>query len=323
MSLRSSLSAFALFLILGLAHAQERTVIMVDWSPHGMHSGLHLAAQKGWFREAGLNVEVQDGRGSGSTIQQVAANKLDVGFAQLGAMAPAVANGLPVTSIMGFIRAGDNGLLVPASANFKTLKDLKGKKIAVPAGSATAAFLDAFLKAGGMSRGDLTVISVDSQAMVSTYTSGQVDGALSTVAFFAPIVAEVRPSSGILFSDVGLRVPGYGLVVHKDALEKRADYFAKIVAVNKRAWDYIFQGHEEEAVDAMLAQRAGLRLDRKVMLGQLKAYMPLFDTPATKGKPIGWQADEDWRAALKTMEEVGIVKPGWQASTFYTNKFIP
>ena len=313
----------ALFLFFGLAQAQERTVIMTDWAPHGMHAGLHLAVQKGWFKEAGLNVEVQDGRGSGSTIQQVAANKLDVGFAQLGAMAPAVANGLPVTSIMGFIRAGDNGLLVPANGNFKTLKDLKGKKIAVPAGSATAAFLDAFLKAGGITRGDLTVISVDSQAMVSTYTSGQVDGALSTVAFFAPIVAEVRPSSGILFSDVGLRVPGYGLVVHKDAIDKRADYFSKVVAVNKRAWDYIFQGHEEEAVDAMLAQRAGLRLDRKVMLGQLKAYMPLFNTPATKGKPIGWQAEDDWRAALQTMQEVGMVKPGWKAATFYTNKFIP
>lgn len=324
MSLRSYCSStVALFLVLGLAHAQERTVLMTDWAPHGMHAALHLAVQKGWFKQAGLNVEVQDGRGSGSTIQQVAANKIDVGFAQLGAMAPAVANGLPVTSIMGFIRAGDNGLLVPASANFKTLKDLKGKKIAVPAGSATAAFLDAFLKAGGMSRSDLTVISVDSQAMVSTYTSGQVDGALSTVAFFAPIVADVRPSSGILFSEVGLRVPGYGLVVHRDALEKRADYFAKVVAVQKRAWDYIFQGHEEEAVDALLAQRAGLRLDRRVILGQLKAYMPLFTTPATKGKPIGWQADEDWRAALETMQDVGMVKPGWNTSTFYTNKFIP
>jgi NitT/TauT family transport system substrate-binding protein len=316
-------STVALFFVLGLAQAQDRTVIMTDWAPHGMHAALHLAVQKGWFKEAGLDVEVQDGRGSGSTIQQVAANKIDVGFAQLGAMAPAVANGLPVTSIMGFIRAGDNGLLVPASANFKTLKDLKGKKIAVPAGSATAAFLDAFLKAGGMSRSDLTVISVDSQAMVSTYTSGQVDGALSTVAFFAPIVADVRPSSGILFSDVGLRVPGYGLVVHKDAIDKRTDYFAKVVAVQKRAWEYIFQGHEEEAVDAMLAQRAGLRLDRKVILGQLKAYMPLFNTPATKGKPIGWQAEDDWRAALQTMQEVGMVKPGWKASTFYTNKFIP
>ncbi len=303
--------------------AQDKITIMTDWAPHGMHAGLLLAAQKGWFKEAGLNVEVLDGKGSGATIQQVAANKIDIGFAQLGAMAPAISNGLPITSVMGFIRAGDNGLLVPANAGFRTLQDLRGKKIAVPNGSATSVFLDAFLKAGGMTRKDLVVVNVDSQAMVSTYSAGQVDGALSTVAFFAPVVAAVRPSTGILFADVGLRVPGYGLVVHRDSVDKRSDMLGKIVAVNKRVWDYIFSGKEDEAIDAMLAQRAGLRLDRAVMMGQLKAYMPLFDTPATKGRPRGWQAEDDWRDALRAMEEAGVVKTGWQTANFYTNRFIP
>jgi NitT/TauT family transport system substrate-binding protein len=303
--------------------AQEKITLMTDWSPHGMHAGLFLAVQKGWFKEAGLNVEVLDGKGSGATIQQVSAGKIDVGFAQLGAMAAAVSNGLPVTSIMCFIRAGDNGLLVPADGKIKTLQDFKGKKMAVPNGAGSSVFLDAFLKAGGMSRKDFQVVNVDNQAMVSTYSAGQVDGALSTVAFFLPVVVDVRPSTAIYFSDVGLRIPGYGLVVPKDAVDKRADMLGKIVAVNKRVWDYIFTGKEEEAIDAMLAQRAGLRLDRKVMMGQLKLYMPLFDTPATKGKANGWQAEEDWQQALKAMEEVGMVKAGWQTSSFYTNKFIP
>ncbi len=310
------------FLSFGAA-AQDKVTIMTDWSPHGMHAGLHLAVHKGWFKDAGVNVEVLDGKGSVSTIQQVAAGKIDIGFAQLGAMAPAVANGLPVTSIMGFVRAGDNGLIVPIAGKYKTLKDLVGKKIVVPNGAATAPFLDAFFKAGGVSRSDIQVVNVDSQAMVATYGSGQVEGALSTVAFFAPIVSDTRPSTGILFADVGLRIPGYGLVVAKDAVDKRTDLLNKVVAVNKRVWDYIFSGKEDEAIDAMLAQRAGLRLDRKVMLGQLKMYMPLFATPATKGQPIGWQAESDWQDALKAMEQVSMIKPGWKSADFYTNKFVP
>ena len=174
-----------------------------------------------------------------------------------------------------------------------------------------------------MSRSDIQVVNVDSQAMVATYGSGQVEGALSTVAFFAPIVSDTRPSTGILFADVGLRIPGYGLVVAKDAVDKRTDLLNKVVAVNKRVWDYIFSGKEDEAIDAMLAQRAGLRLDRKVMLGQLKMYMPLFATPATKGQPIGWQAESDWQDALKAMEQVSMIKPGWKSADFYTNKFVP
>lgn len=313
----------ALGIASGSALGQDKTTIMVDWSPHGMHAGLHLAVQKGWFKEAGVNVEVLDGKGSVATIQQVAAKKIDVGFAQLGAMAPAISNGLPVTSIMGFVRAGDNGLIVPIAGNYATLKDLKGKKIVVPNGAATAPFLDAFFKGAGVSRQDIQVVNVDSQAMVATYTSGQVEGALSTVAFFAPIVSETRPSKGILFADVGLRIPGYGLVVHKEDIDKRADTLAKVAAVNKRAWEYIFGGREQEAIDALLAQRAGLRLDAKVMMGQLKMYMPLFATPATQGKPTGWQAETDWLEALKAMEQAAVIKPGWKTSDFYTNKFIP
>jgi NitT/TauT family transport system substrate-binding protein len=309
-------------LAVGGAQAQERLVLQVDWAPHGMHAALHLAVEKGWFEEAGIAVEVQDGRGSNATIQQVAAGQLDVGFAQLGAMAAAVSTGMPVTSIMGFVRAGDNGLMVPRDSGWSSLEDLRGKRIAVPAGGATSAFADAFFAAGGMSRDDFTVINVDSSAMVSTYTSGSVDAALSTVAFFKPIVESVRPSEGILFADVGLRVPGYGLLVNTGEIEAKAEALEKLVAVQRRAWEYIFDGNEEEAADAIIAQRPDLRLDREVMLGQLKAYMPLFFTPNTEGKPIGWQSEQDWVDALTAMETAGLVTAGWDVSSYFTNRFV-
>ena len=89
----------AFVILAGSALAQDKIVITTDWAPHGAHAGLHLAVQKGWFKEAGLYVEVQDGRGSGNTIQLVAANKIGLGFAQLGAMAPAIAGGLPVAMV--------------------------------------------------------------------------------------------------------------------------------------------------------------------------------------------------------------------------------
>jgi len=302
---------------------KAKIVIATDFVPHGMHAGLFLAKQKGWFDEAGLDVEILDGKGSATTIQQVAAGQLDIGFAQLAAMAPAISNGVPVISIMGFVRAGDNGMMVPADSGWTTLKDLKGKKLAVPAGSATAAFADAFFKAGGVSRSDFTIVNLDTSALVAAYASGGVDGALSTVAYFAPIVADKRPSKGILFSSVGLNVPGYGLVVRKNELDSRKDLLAKFVAVQQKTWTYIFAGHKDEAIDAIIAGRAGARLDRKILMGQLTLYMPLFDTKATKGKPLGWQAESDWESALKAMKDVGMVKPEFKPADFYTNRFIP
>ena len=75
----------------GPAIAQQlpKLTARVDFLPWGMHAGLHLGVMKGWFKEAGLDVEVSDGRGSGVTMQQVATGDVDIGWVQLGAMAVA------------------------------------------------------------------------------------------------------------------------------------------------------------------------------------------------------------------------------------------
>jgi NitT/TauT family transport system substrate-binding protein len=55
---------------------------------------------------------------------------------------------------------------------------------------------------------------------------------------------------------------------------------------------------------------------------QIEITLEYFDTPATLGKPLGWQAEEDWRAALQSLEKAGVVKPGWIVSDYYTNELV-
>ena len=301
---------------------KPKLVVETDWTAHGMTAGLMLAKQKGWFDEAGLDVDVLDGKGSTTTIQQVAAGQIDVGFAQLSSMAAGVANGLPVTSIMGIVQAGDAGIAVPLNSGWNTLQDLKGKRILVASGSGTAPYLDSFLKAGGVSRSDFTVINVDITAQAPTFIGGGGDGVLQLAFYFLPLVAKERPAKMIFFSDVGLHVPSYGLIVRKDAIDKSADALGKLVQVQQRSWAYIFAGHEQEAIDAIVAQRPGQRIDPAILLAQLKADMPLFMTPATKGKPMGTQSDSDWQSTINAMQAIGLVKSPIKPADVFTNRFI-
>ena len=66
------------------AQSLPKLVVRVDFSPWGMHAGLHLGVEKGWFKEAGLEVEVSDGKGTGIVLPQVASGDVDVGWVQLG-----------------------------------------------------------------------------------------------------------------------------------------------------------------------------------------------------------------------------------------------
>jgi len=89
--------------------AQSSLTIVTDWAPYGVHGPLFLAAQRGWFKDAGLDVTILDGKGSASSLQLLGAEKADVAFVQLSTMAAAIDKGLPVISVAGFVRSGDNG----------------------------------------------------------------------------------------------------------------------------------------------------------------------------------------------------------------------
>jgi NitT/TauT family transport system substrate-binding protein len=307
----------------GATSAQEKVSILLDYSyPEGIHASLHLATEKGWYKEAGLDVEVRDGKGSIVTVQQIAAGQADVGLAQLPSMASGISNGMAITSIMAFSRQGDNGLVVARDSGINKLADFKGKKLVSIAGGAVGPFIEPFLKAGGLARNDVNMVIVDGSALASTYTSGGADGIVTIAGYFIPTVEKTRPSKAILFSDVGLNLPGYGLLVHKSTLGKRAEVLRKIVEINQRAWAYIAAGHQDEGADAIVSQRASLRPDRDSLVAQVKFYSTMLDTPATKGKAIGWQAESDWQDALRLMSEVGVLKDKVNAADMYTNQFI-
>ena len=317
------LAAGALPLAANPARARgKQLTVMTDWSPHGMHAGLFLAVQKNWFKDAGVDVKVLDGKGSAATVQQAASGQIDVGFAQVSTLPVARHSGIDLISIACWVRAGDNGVMVPVGKGIKGMKDLKGQKVAYAAASTTGPFLDAFLKDSGVTRSDFHIINVDAGSLISIYTSGAADAVMSTVAFFLPIVQKIRPSKGIMWADFGLRLPSYGFVVKPSMMDARDADLRRLVSVQVKTWEYIFAGHEDEAVDAILAQRQGQRLDRNVLKGQLVGYMKLFSTPATKGKKPGWQAEADWAAALKAMTDAGVIKPGAKPTDFYTNRYI-
>lgn len=91
-----------------LAADQAHTLnVRLSWLTSGYQSAFYLAAVKGWYTNAGLDVSLTPGTGSVTTIQLVASRQYDAGEAALSSMVFARAKGMAVTSIAGFFRTGD------------------------------------------------------------------------------------------------------------------------------------------------------------------------------------------------------------------------
>jgi NitT/TauT family transport system substrate-binding protein len=325
MRLWRSILAAVLLLSVGVpdafAQGAEKVTVRLDWTPWGVHAPFHLAAQKGWFRAAGLDVELEDGNGSVTTVQIVGQGRFDVGHASLAPMMIARDKGLPVRAIANFARKSDVGLLVPQGSGITSPKQLAGKKLVFTAGSLEAPFLDAFLATGGLKRDQLELLNVDAAAKTSTYLTGRADGVFSTVPFVVPIVAANRPADAILFADYGLEFPSFGLFATEDKIKQRGPALGKFASVVSGTWRYIYEGHEDEAVQAIIAARPQARLDPKILRGQIDSVKPFFLTKASEGKPIGWMMEEDWAAAVKTLASAQLIKSG-PAGEFFTNELL-
>lgn len=299
----------------------DKVSVRLDFSPWGVQAAMHLARHRGWFREANLDVDIQDGRGSGNTIQLVNAGQADVGQVQVGLVGSARAQGAKIRAIATFQRRTDLCVLVDRDSPATRAADLRGRSLVVFATSPWAPFIDLYLRAGGLSRNDVKVDFVDPAALWGTYTARRADGLMSTVGSALPIADRARPSKCLLAADEGIAFPSYGLVAREDVIAARGPVLRRLIQVQQRAWEHL-RGNPDDGVRAMIAERPDARLDPDVLRGQIKLTIDYFDTPASQGRPIGWQAREDWEAALKSLEAAGVLRPGWTVTDYFTNQLV-
>jgi NitT/TauT family transport system substrate-binding protein len=313
-------AAFAPALV-SRALAAETLSVRLDWSPHAMHCPFHLATERGWFRDAGLDVTIEDGNGSTTTVQIVGGGRFDIGHAALAPMAIGCGSGLPIISIAGFLRKGDMGILIDRKFNAKTPKDLIGKKIDYTAGSLEGPFVEPFFTMNGISLNKIDLLNVDASAKLSSYVAHAVDGIITSVPTYYVLLEDKRPVDYILFADHGLNLPGFGLISRPNTLKTKGDAIKRFASVICSTWTYIYDGHQEEAAKALLKRRpdAGFTVPNIV---DTLAFNRQFFFLDTRTAPIGIQDEKDWAATLKQMEGANVIPAGTKPSDYFTNAYI-
>lgn len=308
---------------IGKARAADALSIKLDWSPHPMHCSFHLATERGWFKKAGLDVQMEDGNGSTATVQILGGGTgFDVGHAALAPMAIASSKGLPLISVAGFLRKGDMGILVDQKLKVTKLEQLQGKKINYTAGSLEGPFVEPFFNLNKIAPSSVQLVNVAATAKLSTYAQGSVDGIITSVPTFYVLLKKTRPVDAILFADHGLNLPGFGLFTRTDTLKAKGDAIKRLTSLLCSTWTYIFDGHEDEAARAFLAQRPKAGTSRDEVIETLGVYKTFFFSENTKNQKIGIQAEVDWQATLKQMEVAKVVPAGTKPANYFTNAFI-
>jgi NitT/TauT family transport system substrate-binding protein len=187
----AALGAAAVLPALGApAHAQSQPAIRVAYIPFESSAQLFYAKELGLWEKAGLTVELQPNPFGAAIASAVASNAIDIGYATVMTLASAHAKHIPF-GIIAPANAFDitqhpNGMLVAASANVKTGKDLNGKTIGSPGLNTLGEYgVRAWVDANGGDASTLRFVEIPFSEMAGALGTGRIDAAYVAEPFLA------------------------------------------------------------------------------------------------------------------------------------------
>jgi len=243
-------------LMLGAVGAQAAAPIKIGYSDWPGWVAWQVAIDKGWFKEAGVDVSFEWFDYSAS-MDAFAAGKLDAVAMTNGDMLVTGSGGAKGTVVLITDYSSGNDMVV-AKANIKSVKDLKGKKVAVEEGLVDHLLLVNALKKAGLKESDVTLVNAKTNELPQVFAAPDV----AAIGVWQPVAGEAlkgTPGSHGIYTSSD--EPGliYDTVVASPGSAKahRADWL-KLQKVWDKVVSYIQDPKTQPDAVKIMAARSGV-----------------------------------------------------------------
>ena len=303
------------------ALAEDAVSFRLNWYMGGAHAPFFLGKERGFYREAGIDLTINEGRGSANTAQVVAAGTDTFGLADSSSVMRLVSKNAPIRTVMSLLNTSAFGVISLEETGIHVPKDLEGKKLAITAGDALTQLFPAFAGFNKLDTGKITLVQIDPAGKVVALLEKRVDAILGGLddQYFLVKQKGFNPS-GLSFAKNGANTVGLTILTQDATIASKPDLVRRFIAATQKSW-VAAQKDPDAAIDALLKAKPGL--DFESQKNQLVADLPNLYSPATEGKPIGWGALSDWESTEKLLKQYGNLETDKPASVFFTNDYLP
>lgn len=279
-------AAAALAMTAGAALAQQK--IRVERSPVGQFQGLYIAEEQGYFKERGIEVEINIGASPDGALAQIMSGQKEIAMTGAVPLVAAVANGMPVVAV---VNAQDQnpirtfGLMVAADSPIKTMADLKGKKVGLPGiASPQGAALFKALEKAGLSRDDVELVNLPFPGVLSAIEAGTVDAGVPIGLFYDLAVQKGNRELVEVFDNTTLGFPAVLFASSRQWADSNKELLEKFNEAMSLAYDYANKNHD--AVRAVDIAQTQLPPDY-LKVRQISPFVAGFDEKA-------WNEENDY-----------------------------
>ncbi|MEF9942381.1 MAG: ABC transporter substrate-binding protein [Lachnospiraceae bacterium] len=300
---------------------KEKITFVLDWTPNTNHTGLYVAKEKGYFDEAGIEVDIVQPPEDGAEVL-VASGKAQFGVSFQDSLAPAFVgeSPLPVTAVAALIQHNTSGIVSRKGEGMDTPKGLEGKKYATWDMPVEKAMIQNVVEGVGGDYSKIQMIPSTVDDEVSALKSKSVD-AIWIFYAWAGVATKVKglETDYFAFKDLNPVFDYYTpvLIGNNEFLKSNPDTAKAFV-------NALSKGYEDAIADpkgcADILLKADPSLDKDLVMA---SQTWLADQYKAEVKQWGYIDPVRWNGFYNWLNENKLVESNLPENTGFSNDYLP
>ncbi len=311
-----------------LANTAKLTLAM-DWVPNTNHTGIYVALQKGWYKEAGIDLQILSYADGAIPDLLVGQGKADLGISGSDGVATYRAAGEPVVSLAAIIQHNTSAFAFLKNSTIKLPRDLSGKKYAGFGTAFEEPVIAAMIKKDGGT--DLKIQNITSDVGGYQAVAAKQADFIWIFAGWDGIQAKRDKVDLEYFYLKDNGIPDFYtpvIISSEKAIKDKREALAVFMAVTARGYEFAIASPKEAADLLIAANPKGTFADPELVYQSQAFLSPKYKEEAAKW---GTQSLKAWTDYPKFLYDNGVLKGSngkllpqeLDYKTLFTNDFLP
>jgi len=296
--------------------------LRLNWKMKGEFTPFVVAVEKGYFKEEGLDVTVNEGSGATQALQTVASGQDDIAYVPSIQLIKAINQGMPVKVVATVVKIDPMGMVAKSNIKLSTPADLEGRTVEISPVSTLSQIWEAFARKNNIDVSKVNVVRAAPSARFNLLLSDKVDilGDIFLTNEYPVLQSKVDGKMNTLrISDWGFRLLGYTLVANDKLISERPDLIKRFNAAAMKAFQFTIDNPDEASTIAAKAYPDVLNENTtKAQVAQLVDFLK-------RGEPAQLFVGDDagWTSTLDILKSSGATSDQKPLGDYYTNDFVP
>lgn len=323
----TSLLAAVLALVLVLtggasvAQAPQKVVFALNWFAVGDHAAYWVALDKGYYKARGLDVEMQNSKGSGDSIAKVDTGRADVGLADSAVVIAAVSRGAKVKVVgMVFDKTPMNNWS-RKDAPITKPKDLEGRTVGAPPGDGQRQVFPAFAKLTGIDASKVTWVNVEPAAKVPALAEKRVDSVADYTTGLPFYEKAMGKGQAVMmpWSDFGFDLYSMSIMASEKTIKERPQVLRDFLAASYQGWRDVME-NPKGALE--IFKKRVPEIDVVIIEPNMAMGLQLMKTERYAQNGIGWMDEKKMCASVDLVNTYMGVPAKVECRAVFTNEFL-